>query len=305
MIFLPAFLSLILTLALVPSVHACVTKVTEIEEPSGTRLTASHFPSRRARNPLDDYANALVNHDSTSEEQNEEQACISPIDPNVMVAVWKDYSTGTRRVGHAYSHDGGLTWHDELFPQMYYDCQSDPSLAVDAQGIFTADIITFPCSANRSGIIQVSSYDGGVTWQDSVWAVHDLAVQNLEDKQMLAVDAVSGSPYQGTFYCTWRRFYNYPSGDSIRINLVLKRPGQPYSEPRVLSHNVNANWSNVCVGVNGKVYVSWLDYDDQMDHWVIKMSHSLDGGDTWSPDNFVVTPAFEAATIEPILLVFG
>jgi hypothetical protein len=304
---LRSFLCLTLLVASAASAFARPVSITNRATPHSLWATSSSFHD--PGNPSDDYANVRVNHDPTTEVQDEEQACISPIDANVMVAVWKDYSSGSRRVGFAYSHDAGLTWTDALFPQMYYDCQSDPSLVVDAQGIFTASIITFPADANRTHIIQVSSYDGGVTWQDSVWVVHYPLLPHFEDKQMLAVDDVPGSPYLGSYYCTWTRSYNYPSGDSVRINVVYKRPGQPYSEPCIVNQDSNPRWnikwSNVCVGVEGKVYVSWLAYDMPSDGRRIEMAHSLDGGDTWSQEQVVVSTRFIEHTIDPILLIMA
>ena len=260
--------------------------------------------SQHYRNPFDEHLNLRVNSDNSGQVQNEEQACISPIDGNVLVAVWRDFRLGYRRVGVGYSHDNGLTWHDELFPQMFQPWQSDPTLVVDGDGTFTANVITFDNSTSLSDLIQVSSYDGGTTWQDTVWAAHNLQPPGFEDKQMLAVD-VSGSPYHGTFYCSWSRFYNYPFTDSLRILLTYKRPGEDYSDPIILSTDESVQWSNVCVGAEGQVYVSWIAYDVEEDGVFLKFARSLNGGETWTPEQTVVPTEFFSANVNPDLLIFS
>jgi len=298
-----SFLCLTLLLAGAAAAFARVIPIQERATPLALRPVpaAVRYPG----NPFDDYPNFRINSDNSGQVQNEEQSCISPIDSNVFVAVWRDFRFGYRRVGVGYSHDAGETWTDNVFPQMYEEWQSDPTLVVDAEGVFTANIITFPQSQVRSQLIQISSYDGGVTWQDTVWAAHNLLPPGFEDKQMLAVD-VSNSQYRGTFYCPWTRFYNYSQGtDSIKIQVVCKRPDSLYRAPVILSTDWSVQWSNVCVGPDGEVYVNWVAYEYLTDSVFIKISRSLDGGVTWSPEHRVVSPRFFSADITPQLLIFS
>jgi hypothetical protein len=251
---------------------------------------------------LDEHPNIRINSDNSGQIQNEEQACISPTLPNQMVAVWRDFRFGYRRCGFGRSTNSGTTWTDGVFPQMYYSWQSDPCLVVDADGIFTAMVISFdPAAGGEDGLLQVSSYDGGATWQDSVWAAHATQPVGFEDKEMLTIDMVPGSLYFGTFYCAWAHFYGANPYDSTHIWLVYKRPGQAYSTPRIVSRTTSNQWANVCVGANGAVYVSWGSYQ----YGGIMFSRSVNGGDTWSNQTLVTTTDFVNAEIEPNLLVFA
>jgi hypothetical protein len=286
----------------ISSLPARVTKLDPFRVPLA-RLEEESDPRRNPGNPFDDYTNLRVNSDNSGQVQNEEQACISPVDPNVFVSVWRDFRLGYRRIGVGYSHDKGLTWTDTLFPQMYYDWQSDPTLVVDENGVFTANVITFVPPAGGglpSGILQVTSTDGGETWRDSVWAFGTPEEpRGFTDKQSLAID-LSGSPYHGTFYCTWTHFFdNFPFANQIL--LTYKRPGQDYSAPVFVSDSNNTQWSNVCVGADGQVYVSWITW------WysAIQFSRSLDGGVTWSPQENIVFPHFLNAEVNPALLIFA
>lgn len=254
---------------------------------------------------FDEHLNQRINSDNSGEIQNEEMACINPLDPDNMVAVWRDFREGYRRIGVGYTLDGGETWTDALFPQMYFAWQSDPVLVVDHNGVFTANMISFEAGGEGDvGLLSVSSFDGGVTWQDSVWAVLTTDESAFEDKQMMAIDNSPDSPYQGTFYIPWARFYINPNNgnyDSTHIVLVYRRPGEAYSEPIRLSTSRTVQWSNVATGPEGQVYVSWVSYRDD----AIKFVRSLDGGVTWTSESEAFPIRMISAEIPPDLLVFS
>ncbi|HEY3295231.1 MAG TPA: T9SS type A sorting domain-containing protein [bacterium] len=245
--------------------------------------------------PLD-YVNRRVNSDNTTQVQNEEMACISPLDSQNFVAAWRDFRLGYRRIGVGYTTDGGQVWHDTLLPQMFYPWQSDPVMVVNHEGVFTTMIVTFdPAPGGEDGLLQVSSNDGGVTWHDSVFAADSVQPLGFEDKEMLAVDADPTSPYLGTYYTAWAHFYGPNPYDSTHIWLVYKRPGEPYSTPRVLSQTSGNQWANVCTGPDGEVYVSWLSYALSG----LMFSRSTDGGQTFADQQFVTSTNFVAAEIAP------
>lgn len=259
---------------------------------------------------LDDYANQLINTDNSGQIQNEQQACINPLNPANRVTVWRDFRLGYRRVGVGYTFDYGATWTDELFPLMYYAQASDPVLVVDDQGVFTAMVISYNPGYEENGLLQISSHDGGVTWQDSVWAALTTDYSSFEDKEMLAVDTSALSPYYGSFYCVWSRFYagDVPGDfDSTKIVCTHKRPGEPYSEPVIISpEQTSLQWSNLAIGVNGEVYITWDGYD--FDEWwtaAIWFSRSLDGGVTFSTPTVITRPEFIHAEIEPGLATYS
>ncbi len=282
-------------------------RVTPLEEFQKPHSVWQHVPLEyRAFTPrFDEYLNQRLNSDHSGEIQNEEQVLINPTDPDNMVAVWRDFREGYRRCGVGYTLDGGTTWHDTLFPQMYYAWQSDPTLAVDHNGVFTANVISFEEGGNTdNGLLSVSSYDGGVTWQDSVWGMLTTDESSFEDKQMFAIDNSPDSPYQGTHYLAWARFYRNPDTgnyDSTHINLVYKRPGEAYAPPQIISDTRSVQWANVATGPNGEVYLTWGSYSND----AIMFSRSLDGGTTWTAEDDLFPTSFTSANIEPALLVFS
>lgn len=286
---------------------AAFARVTPLKQFQKPHSVWQHKPleHRGFAQTFDEHLNQRMNTDDSGEIQNEQQACINPLDPDNMVAVWRDFREGYRRIGVGYTLDGGETWEDALFPQMYYNWQSDPVLTVDHNGVFTANMISYEeFGETDNGLLSVSSYDGGVTWQDSVWAVLTTDESSFEDKQMLAVDNSPDSPYQGTHYIAWARFFKDPEFgfyDSTHIMLVYKRPGLPYSAPIQLSSTVSDQWANVATGPNGEVYVSWVSYE----HQAVKFVRSLDGGATWTDEDILFEVLMVQAEIPPTLLVFS
>ena len=136
---------------------------------------------------LDDYGNIRINSDASGQLQNEEMVCVNPLNPNQVVAVWRDFRLGYRRVGVGYSTDGGYAWQDDLFPQMYYPWQSDPVLTVDAEGIFTAMMISYDPSYDpaQNGLLTIRSSDGGQTW-------HNINIAPYWSKQVFFTDYYHG-----------------------------------------------------------------------------------------------------------------
>ncbi|MBU1706397.1 T9SS type A sorting domain-containing protein [bacterium] len=251
---------------------------------------------------LDEFENFRINTDASGQLQNEEMVCVSPVFYDEVVAVWRDFRFGYRRVGFGYSMDFGRTWQDDVFPQMYFPMQSDPVLVVDADGVFTAMVISYnPGGAPGSdGLLTVRSTNGGYSWQDSLFAIgYDPAA--FEDKEMLAVDR-SDSPYRGSLYCVWTRFFGYPNTDSTHIALVRKRAdSSAYTPPVYVSQTSSNQWANVIVGAEGEVYVSWVSYPYQ----AVMFSKSLDGGITFSPEEALAYTGFRSANINGGILIFS
>ena len=75
-----------------------------------SRLPYDIGPVRSVPPPsLDDYENIQINTDSTIYLQNEEQVAINPLATNHLVAMWRDFRFGYRRIG--YGVDIGF-WSD-------------------------------------------------------------------------------------------------------------------------------------------------------------------------------------------------
>ena len=146
---------------------------------------------------LDAWLNIRINSDTTGQVQNEQQVVVNALDPNNVVAAWRDFRLGYRRVGVGRSFDGGSTWEDELFFEPTYEKQSDPGLTWHTSGSIYAVVLSFT-SGGEDGIFVSETTDGGLNWGPFIPAVSGIP-GSFEDKELMACDR-SGSQYDGNLY---------------------------------------------------------------------------------------------------------
>jgi hypothetical protein len=240
--------------------------------------------------PDDDTLNVRINSDNSGQLQNEQQVWINPYDQDNVVAVWRDFRFGYRRIGVGYSFDGGLTWTDELLPVGLLPWHSDPGLTYDLNGNFYAMTLSLNASSTSSGFEIFRSTNGGLSWEDPVWAIQS-GSDVFEDKEMIACDRAPDSPYQGNLYISWTRF----SDHNRRTDCCFIRSidgNQNWDPPIIISDNPTLQWPLPVVGAGGTVYVAWVSYRYSQ----IRLDRSFDGGETWG-DDIIVTNCYEPSTL--------
>ena len=238
--------------------------------------------------------NWKINTDGTNQVQNEEQVAVNPLDPDNLVAVWRDFRLGYRRVGVGTSFDGGLTWTDRLLDSHYYTWHSDPGVTVDRFGNFYIVILSYEDTSSPNGLFVLKSTDGGSTWSYPVPAVNGVPGV-FEDKELIACDR-TGGPHDGNLYVAWARFY------STQIYCVRSIDGGQSFEPELrVSDSGGVQWPTPVVGADGTLYVAWVDYYAD----AIKLDRSTDGGQSFGSD-LTVTSLYTAQTeINGGITVFG
>lgn len=229
--------------------------------------------------------NVRVNTDGTSNLHNEEQLAVRPTDPNTVVAAWRDFRLGYRRIGVGTSHDQGQTWNDRLLPAIRYDWASDPGICADNAGNFYLHVLGIDPNSGVAGkAIQVfKSTDGGDTWNAPVDAV--TSVPGLLDKQMIACDR-SGGTTNGYVHLAW-----YDVSLGIRANRSTNG-GTTWSSPRRVSDGGSVQWPVPAVGPTGQVYVAWLEFGTGL-----KFDRSLDAGVTWGADRTLTTTLIDSEAL--------
>lgn len=226
---------------------------------------------------LQDSFNVRINHDATTQVQNEEQVWLNPKNPDNLVAVWRDFRYGYRRVGYGYSFDGGLTWVDALFEGTPHPWHSDPGLTVDTSGNFYAVVLSFNPDVDWSSIYVYKSTDWGVSWAEP-YKVVDSALNYFEDKELMACDRTN-SPNNGNLYVAWARFSNQTWIDWIFVSRSTDG-GVSFQAPVQVSDYSSVQWPVPAVGPNGEVYIAWFDYN-----WPrISIDKSTNGGVAFGPD---------------------
>ncbi len=238
--------------------------------------------------------NIKINTDNTTELQNEQACVINPLNADNVVAIWRDFRLGFRRVGVGVSNDGGATWSDSLVGVPPYDRHSDPVMSYDADGNLLMNILAFPSTAGNSGLFVWTSTDGGASWSEPVTAVDEGPGGPFEDKQWMNVDRTGGT-YNNRVYVPWARFTS-----SSRIYLVHSITPTIYSSPVPVSDAFSVQWPTVTVTPDGTVLVAWVSFGLSR----IMLDRSTDGGDTWGSDKTVVSLSGIPQNINGGILIF-
>ncbi len=240
--------------------------------------------------------NWKINSDATSELQNEQQVIVNPIDHDNLVAVWRDFRLGHRRVGVGYSFDGGITWHDSLLEEPSYPRHSDPGLTCDRLGNIYVVILSYTGStSDPNGLFVLKSTDGGVTWDDAVEVI-DGVPSVFEDKELIACDR-SGGTHDGNLYVTWARF----GMDTDILSARSTDGASSFDAPAQVSDTDGVQWPVPAVGPDGTVYVAWANYSPAS----IRLDRSYDGGATFGTDVTVTTTYTAQTYVDGPVLVFS
>lgn len=217
--------------------------------------------------------------------QNEPSVRISRSNPDVVVAAWRDFRLGwqepnvIRRIGYAYSHDGGLTWSESQLlpdPNPNHLSQSDPVLTSDSEGNFYLSSTSRQPVANYNREMLIyKSTDNGQTFNYYSTAVPGSGLQG-EDKEWIFCDPVPGNPTYDNVMIAWRSF-----GPSPGIKFRKSDVGGTNWSPTVdVSDGYYGQGANLATGTDGSIYVVWLDNG-------IKFDRSTDGGASFGMDRFI------------------
>lgn len=242
--------------------------------------------------------NVRLNTDASPFLQNEEQVWINLTDSMNVIANWRDWRLGFRRVGVGVSMDGGATWFDQLVSPLIFIRQSDPVLVGDNSGRFFMNMLDYnPTLPNSSHIVVFTSTNGGLIWNGPV-PIQPLGPY-FEDKQFSAVDR-TGGPFDGYYYCSWTRF---PDGAPNTMQLVRSTDGgATFDDTIAVGPSIQTACGNYSQGqfsipiVNsdGSVHVFWqgIDIDSSCNSITAAIRHtwSTDGGATFTPDTVAFVP---------------
>ena len=213
--------------------------------------------------------------------QNEPSVRISRVNPNIVVAAWRDFRLGftnpiIRRIGYSYSTNGGLTWSvSQLLPDPNpngHVSQSDPVVTSDAQGNFyissTSRKTNMPGQENRDQLVYKSTNNG------QTFVEYSIGIAGTggggEDKEWMICDLVNSNPT-----------YNNLMMTSTAVNLGFIRFAKSTDGGLIWSTPVNitsgGTGSNLAVGTNGHIYVVW-------DFLGIRFDKSTNGGVSFGTD---------------------
>jgi hypothetical protein len=171
-----------------------------------------------------------------------------------------------------------------------YDFGGDPSVAFDSQGsVFYAGGGANVTSPPNTVAVNKGTFDGGgtLTWGAPTFINPTTAPSIFNDKEWIAADWHSGSPFRDRIYVSWTRFvFNPHNGlyfQSPIFFVYSTDGGTTFSTPTNISGNVlYSQGSRPIVGYDGRLYVIFegVTRPGTLDRqWIVK---STDGGVTWS-----------------------
>ncbi len=245
----------------------------------------------------------LNSGDQNHLQQNEPWITIDPANTQVLVAGANDYRrsrflpAGVPRtiwMGYYRSTNGGGAWTNDLVPGFPGDTtpqglaspasglgfSSDPIMAFDLNGNLFYSFIAFnsngfpdaPGPLLENGVFVAKYVSNGATYSSTATVDFNGASLGLfDDKNFLAVDTQSGSPFAGQVYTCWTRFIGSAppptslfGGDRIMFSFS-SNGGQSFSQPQAVSNGgqqgsiLNQDCS-IAVGPDGTIYLAYVTF---------------------------------------------
>lgn len=223
-----------------------------------------------------------TNLSQNSAPQNEPSIRISRVNPNFVVAAWRDFRLGyidpniVRRIGYTYSTNGGLSWATPQLlpdPNPEHTSQSDPVITSDAQGNFyISSTSRKPVTGyNRDMLIYKSTNNG------QTFVFYSIAVPGTggagEDKEWIFCDPITTNTTYNNIFISWTSF---GASQGIKFRKSINA-GLNWSATVNIGDNASGQGSNICSGTNNQIYVVWASSG-------IKFDKSTNGGTSFGTD---------------------
>ncbi len=264
-----------------------------------------------------------VNQDSNAAPQNETSIAVDPNNPQIVVGSANDYvartwgctvsGTPCSALADGYSGtylsvDGGQSWVSDSSDPLHlgtlipgvghltggpYDAGGDPAVAFDSRGHVYYAGLGFDRNDAASGVEVSTGTIAGRTlpWSQPSWITQTNNPAVFNDKEWIAADHYSASPFRDRVYVSYTRFIFSAKGNYVQSPIFTSYSadgGKTFSAPISVSNNVlYGQGSRPVVAPDGTVYIFWDGSTRMASTDSIYMVKSADGGVTWSAPSAV------------------
>jgi eukaryotic-like serine/threonine-protein kinase len=215
-------------------------------------------PSRAAAS-----AQANLQADEGGGPVNEDPIAVDPRHTRRILTGGNDSNCPSFFPGFDLSVDGGATWRRKCLSPApgTIEGNGDPIVAFDDAGAAYVGGILVDGSALSWSIGVQRSTDLGRTWSATMVAVPPIYPGGLSDKPWLEVDTSAASPHQGTLYVSTTQCVDEFICDAIAVSRSTDQ-GATWSTSMVSQDPGRVDqFSDMAIGPDGTVYVTWLRCD--------------------------------------------
>lgn len=227
-----------------------------------------------------------------------------------VVGIWQEdrwTSGGARNLVFGTSSDGGRTWANSALQGVSilaggeFQRVTDPWVDFGPSNRAYAFSLGFDDTGPDNGLFVSTSTDGGATWGSPVPVIVDRRFEFFNDKNALAADDWSSSPYRGNVYVAWDRLIEDPLGQpfvgTYTGPAMFSRStdgGASFSTPQVVFEtgtNKQTIGNVPVVFPNGHVAVLGTYFDNASlgkNSQRLWMTLSTDGGGTFTAPRLVM-----------------
>jgi hypothetical protein len=203
----------------------------------------------------------------------EPDVAVSPLDPRIAVAAAHDGrfpDGGAVTITHAWTRDGGRTWHHAPVPGLTtaaggrWPRASDPVVAFGPDGTAYLSTLLVEIPGCASAVAVSRSDDGGRTFGAPVLVHSSATCAYSDDKNWLVVDTWPHSPHRGRLYQFWTAFLSDASGTVTGAPQVLRWSddrGSTWSRTVAVTPSTDGSQgSQPMIQPDGTVTDAYLDY---------------------------------------------
>ena len=224
---------------------------------------------------------------------------VNLLQPNIMVAVSTDNTSGVPQTGLYRSLDGGANWSVTLLPlPTGFTGAEAAAVSYKFPTTFIVTAHVFPGTEGGTTVAYVST-DNGQTFGSPIIVGPGYGTYINNDETNLTVDNSQTSPFLGNIYVVYNHQFNVQNySGSVAFLSRSNDGGNTFSPTTLLSNEKDiVERPDVTVGVTGTVYAGWITTNQGSKFYIRR---SFDGGITFGNIPITISSVVLVPKILPV-----